>query len=60
MYIKNENTATSRIHDAALMDGDYVVSFSETGIANVTQDVGEALVQSDDYPTISEHDPEDN
>ena len=59
MHIKNSNDATRRIHDTRFMDDDYVVEFSKNGVANVKQDVGEALAQSDDYPTISEH-SEDN
>ena len=60
MHIKNENTATRRIHDARFMDDDYVVEFSANGVANVKQDVGEALAQSDDYSGITEHNGDDD
>jgi hypothetical protein len=55
MHIKNDNTDTQRLFDADLMPDDYVVEFSENGVANVREEVGTALVESGKYPTISEH-----
>ena len=56
MRIKNENTATRRLYNEALMGEHYDppgIEFSAAGIARVKREVGEALVQSDDYPLIS-------
>lgn len=42
MWIKSTNDATRRLFDADLMDEP--VEFSENGTAQVSEDVGEALV----------------
>jgi hypothetical protein len=53
MYVKNDNTATRKLHNDDVMPEDYVVEFSENGVANVTQEVGESLIEN--YDTISKH-----
>jgi len=51
MYITNERD-TNRLHDSACMPQGYFVEFND-GVANVKEDVGEALI--DKYDTITEH-----
>jgi|GEM_PF-1084819 len=54
MYITNENTATRRLFNADLTDEDgeplmdEPVEFASTGAAQVTEEVGEALVANYD------------
>jgi hypothetical protein len=48
MWIINENSATQRLFNRDLMDEP--VEFSSNGTAQVSEDVGEALV--DHYDTI--------
>lgn len=62
MRIKCTNTATRSLHDDDYMDDDYVVDFDEDHddfrVANVKRDVGEALVQTDEYPDIENYEEE--
>lgn len=58
MKIRNENTATSYLYVDEIMAGHYDppgIEFSD-GVARVQRDVGEALVESEDFPTIHRHD----
>lgn len=58
MWIKNTNTATRRLYNEALTDEDgeplmdEPVEFASNGKAQVTQDLGERLVEH--YDTIEE------
>ena len=52
MLIKNANSATSTLHDRNHMEKGYVVSFDDDDVARVKAAVGEALVESDEYPGI--------
>lgn len=45
MYVKNENEATRRLYTDAIEALDEPVVFSSDGVARVTADVGEALVE---------------
>ncbi|WP_137288627.1 hypothetical protein [Natronorubrum halophilum] len=60
MYITNENTATRRLFNADLTDEDgeplmdEPVEFAKNGTAQVTADVGEALVEQYDSITPKE------
>lgn len=57
MYVKFDNTATSSLHDRECMPEGYVVSVPPSGLAQVKQDVGKALI--DKYGSISEYNGED-
>lgn len=46
MYVTNTNTATQRLFNSDLMDEP--VEFADSGTAQVTQEVGEALVNQYD------------
>ena len=54
MKIKSTNPATASFHDSDVMPDDYEVVFDEDGgtVATVRKEVGEPLVESDDWPTI--------
>jgi len=52
MFVTNENTATRRLFNADLMDEP--VEFASNGTAQVSEAVGEALV--DHYDTIHRKD----
>jgi len=54
MYVKTENDATRRLHDAEVMPDDYVVEFSENNVAQVTEEVGNALINKYDSITHNE------
>jgi len=54
MYIENENTDTQQLFDADCMPDEYVVEFTDDGVANVRKDVGEALVANYSGITKSE------
>lgn len=56
MWIKTQNDRLGRLHDADCMPVDYRVEFSDTNLAQVPADVGEALI--DKYAGISKHDPD--
>jgi len=53
MYIQYENTHTQEHHNNDYMPEDYVVEPNEDGVAQVTQEVGEALLAS--YDNIHEY-----
>ena len=61
MKIKSTNPATASFHDSDLMPDDYEVVFDEDGgtVATVRKEVGEPLVESDDWPTIEAVDSDD-
>jgi len=52
MWIQTSHTGTDRLYDADVMDEP--VEFSENGTAQVTESVGQALI--DKYDTITTHD----
>jgi len=54
MKIKSTNPATASFHDSEVMPHDYEVVFDEADgtVATVRKEVGEPLVESDDWPTI--------
>jgi len=54
MQIKNNNSASSTIHDSKCMGGNYHVEFDEDGLARVRADVGECLIER--YPNIESAD----
>lgn len=58
MYIKSENPHLRYLYDEELMGDHYEppgIEFSEDKrVANVVEEVGTALVESDDYPLIKE------
>lgn len=54
MYVKCTNEATKRLKDPGT--GEFV-TFSDNGIAQVTKDVGESLIES--FDAVAEHDTED-
>jgi len=59
MYIETSNKALQSLYDADLMGDQYDppgVEFSATGVAQVTQEVGERLVER--YDTITVKDSE--
>jgi len=59
MYIETSNPALQSLYDADLMGDDYSppgVEFSSAGVAQVTQEVGERLVER--YDTITPKDSE--
>jgi hypothetical protein len=59
MYIETSNQALQSLYDADLMGDQYDppgVEFSATGVAQVTQEVGERLVER--YDTITVKDSE--
>ena len=54
MKIKSTNPATASFHDSDVMPDGYEVVFDEADgtVATVRKEVGEPLVESDDWPTI--------
>jgi len=55
MYIETSNQALQSLYDADLMGDQYDppgVEFSATGVAQVTQEVGERLVERYDTITV--------
>jgi len=59
MYIETSNQALQSLYDSDLMGDQYDppgVEFSATGVAQVTQEVGERLVER--YDTITVKDSE--
>lgn len=62
MRIQNDNPATRFLYDAALMGEHYDppgIEFSADGVARVKASVGEALADSDRYPSISRAEADD-
>lgn len=59
MKIRNENTATVAFYNDDIMAEHYEppgIEFNEEGVARVKKAVGEALVESEEYPTIHRYD----
>lgn len=59
MKIRNENTATMAFYNDDIMAEHYEppgIEFNEEGVARVKKEVGEALVESEEYPTIHRYD----
>lgn len=44
MYVQTSKTHVQTLHDRDIMEEGYEVNFNDNGVAQVTEDVGEALV----------------
>lgn len=53
MYIKTSKTHVQTLHNDDLMPDDYTVEFNSNGVAQVTDEVGEALIS--EYDSITEY-----
>lgn len=54
MWVKFERTDTEEFHDSDCMPEGYTVELNYEGVAQVRQEVGEALIEK--YDTITERD----
>lgn len=48
MYVQTSKTHVQSFHDRDIMEQGYEVDFNDNGVAQVTEEVGEALVEKYD------------